>query len=45
MCVIVVFNAKCFGLFTIGKSHQFVLKISMNHAWHKLKEFSADLQC
>lgn len=45
MCVIVVFNAKCFGLFTIGKSHQFVLKISMNHAWHKLKEFSANLQC
>lgn len=45
MCVIVVFNAKCFGLFTIGKSHQFVLKISMNHAWNKLKEFSADLQC
>lgn len=45
MCVIVVFNAKCFRLFTIGKSHQFVLKISMNHAWHKLKEFSADLQC
>lgn len=45
MCVIVVFNAKCFGLFTIGKSHQFVLKISMNHAWHQLKEFSANLQC
>lgn len=45
MCVIVVFNAKCFRLFTLGKSHKLVLKIRMNHVCYKLKDFSVDLQC
>lgn len=43
--MIVVFNAKCFRLFTLGKSQKLVLKIRMNHVCYKLKDFSVDLQC